>query len=146
MISIINKKTQIKKYIVDIFKLRNSLQVRKSSINKKKIIFSNHKLWFEKKIKSKNFRFNVILIKGIFCGYMNSEKKALNHYYLSWAIKKKFRRKKIANFALNQITKFKNKKYIAYILKRNSASINLVVKNNFKKKKLKSSYLIYQKN
>ena len=45
-----------------------------------------------------------------------------------------------------QITKFKNKKYIAYILKKNLASINLVMKNNFMKKKLKSNYFIYQKN
>ena len=46
MISIVKNKKKIKKYLVDIFKLRNSFQVRKNSINKKNIIFSDHKLCF----------------------------------------------------------------------------------------------------
>lgn len=72
-------------------------------------------------------------------------KKKKNYYYLSWAIKKKFRRKKIASISLNQITKSK-KKFIAYILKNNSASIYLVENNGFKMKRVKSNYFIYQKN
>ena len=144
MINIIENKKKIKKYIIDIFKLRNSLQVRKNSINKEEIIFSDHKIWFEKKIKSKHFKFNIILLNGVFCGYIHTEKKK-NYYYLSWAIKKKFRRKKIASISLNQITKSK-KKFIAYILKNNSASIYLVENNGFKMKRVKSNYFIYQKN
>lgn len=144
MINIIKNKIQIKKYLIDIFKLRNSLKVRKNSINKKKIIFSNHKFWFEKKIKSKNFKFNIILYNDEFCGYINSEKKR-SRYYLSWAIKKKFRRKKIASYCLKEITKSKKRKFVAHILKSNLASIYLVKNNNFKINKIKSSYLVYQK-
>lgn len=145
MIRIIKKKKLVKDYKKNIYQLRNSKDVRKNSINKKKIKLSDHEAWFDKMIKNKKFQFNIILFKGLFCGYVNSE-KIKNYFYLSWAIKKKFRKKQIAYQALKRITMYKKKKFSAFIFKNNQASIKLVLKNKFKKVYSKKNYYIYQKN
>ena len=60
-----------KKDSISIFELKTSREVVKTSINKKKIKFSDHNRWLRKKINNKNCLFYTIREKdNLFVGYL----------------------------------------------------------------------------
>jgi RimJ/RimL family protein N-acetyltransferase len=129
-----------------IFKLRNELYVRNSSINKKKINFKTHIMWIKNFIKNKN---KIFLIKKNRknIGYVRMEKNN-NSLNVSWAIDEEYRGigymtkclKKVTKSSIKNISIFK-----AFILKENIASIKVAKKSGFKRIDKKRDYYIYGK-
>ena len=95
------KKIKIKeaseKEINFIYKLRNQYDVRKNSLNQKKVLFKNHKKWFLSNLNSKNSKIFIILYKNNLSGYIRW-KLIKKFKYLSWAVVKKFRGKFETNY------------------------------------------------
>ena len=58
-----------------ILKLRNSIDVRKHSINNKLIPFKKHKIWFSNKLKEKKTKIYTIKYNKKKIGYIRTEKK-----------------------------------------------------------------------
>ena len=113
-----------------IYKMRNSLMMRKNSINKRKIKFNLHNKWFSKFICDNK----IYLIKYNFqhVGYLRLEFKKLNKIEISIFIKQKFQNKNIASDALKFVTiKFKKYKFIAKVINSNLISRNFFEKNGF---------------
>ena len=64
----------IKKDIKKIFNLRNDSLARKFSKNPQKILYQDHKKWFEKTIKIKKDYFYVALLNKKIIGYIRYDK------------------------------------------------------------------------
>ena len=106
-----------------ILKLRNSIDVRKYSINNKIIPLKKHKIWFSKKLKEKKTKIYIIKFNNIRVGYIRTEKKGVNNE-ISIALLKKFRSKSIGKFALKRFEKInKLKNLSAKVHRKNLSSI-----------------------
>lgn len=113
-----------------IFNLRNKSYVRKNSLNKKKILFSEHERWLKSFLKKKNVLY--IMCEGKFLiGYIRLE-KLINYTNISWAVLKKYQKKGYAKKGLNYATKSKKINYKALIKKNNLASLSIAEKSGFK--------------
>ena len=121
-----------KDYCKLIFNWSNDYHVRKNSINKKKIIFYEHKKWFFSKIKEKNsFMWIYFYKKKNPCGLIRIEKK-LNQYFLSYLLDTKYRGKKISKTMINEaisefiIIKSRVKKIYAEVVSDNLISLKVL--------------------
>ena len=123
-----------------IFKVRNNKDVRKFSINKKKISKEEHEAWY---FDSKKKTIFIVNYKNYKIGYIRAENK--KKPFLSWAILSKFRGKKFGVVLLKKfIKKMKFKSCFAQIDQNNIPSILMVIKNNFKFKYKKKKFLIFE--
>ena len=115
------------------YNLRNQPDVRNYSENNKKIIYQQHKLWFQLNFKKKNNFFFVITLKSKDIGYLRVQKKEKS-YYVSICIAKRFRRLNIAHRSLLELSKKMRKKIIlvANVNKKNISSIILFIKSGFR--------------
>ena len=120
---------------ISIFQLKTSREVVRTSINKKKIKFSDHKKWFRKKINNKNCLFYTIREKNnLFVGYLRLDFE--NFYYrVTIAVMKNKSGKSYAFKALKKIEKIikKNSLLFAQVLRSNKRSIRLFTKAGYKK-------------
>lgn len=126
-----------------IFKLKNSKEVVKTSINKKRIKLNDHKKWIKKKINDKNCLFYTIREKGnLFAGYLRLDFEDF-YYRVTIAVMKNKSGKSYAFNALKQIEKLikKNSLLFAQVIRSNKKSIKLFKKAGYKeigcKKKVK---------
>jgi len=127
-----------------VYDLKSSKEVKKTSINKKKIEFQNHNKWFKKKLADKKTLFFSISEKKnkLKVGYVRLDFE--NFYYrVTIAIIKIKTRKKYAYRALKLVEKKINFNSIlfAQVISSNFKSIKLFKKAGYKlvgyKKKIK---------
>lgn len=127
-----------------VYNLKSSEEVKKTSINKKKIEFRNHSKWFKKKLGEKKTLFFLINEKKnkLKVGYIRLEFE--NFYYrVTIAVIKNKTRKKYAYRALKLVEKkiSLNSVLFAQVIGSNFKSIKLFEKAGYKlvgqKKKLK---------
>lgn len=117
-----------------IFKLKNSKEVVKTSINKKRIKLNDHKKWIKKKINDKNCLFYTIREKGnLFAGYLRLDFEDF-YYRVTIAVMKNKSGKSYAFNALKQIEKLikKNSLLFAQVIRSNKKSIKLFKKAGYK--------------
>ena len=107
------------------FILRNQINTRKFSINKRKIPYAKHQKWFLLNYKKKNNFFFEITHKTKNAGYLRLSKKK-KFYDVSICIKPQFRKLNIAYKSLINLTKYvkKNKTLRAKVDLSNKSSIN----------------------
>ena len=125
------------------FILRNQINTRKFSLNKKKIPYSKHQKWFLLNYKKKNNFFFVITHKTKNVGYLRLSKKK-KFYDVSICMKQQFRKLNIAYKSLINLKKYikKNKTLRAKVDFNNISSINLFTKSGFKIKLVDKTNLI----
>ncbi len=128
-------KIKVKKVTINdlefIYFLKNESLARKNSINSKKVLFKDHKIWFKKKIKDKNTLFFLILSK-------NLEKIGIVRYEFEYIF---------AKVSINIDPKFRNLGYGAIMLKETDKLIkkNVILVADVKKGNAKSTK-IFKKN
>jgi len=118
-----------------IFKLKSSKEVRKISINKKKIKYKSHIGWFKKKLKEKKSLFFIICEKksGINLGHVRLDYE--NFYFrVTIAIVKNKTGLSFAYQALKEVERKINFNSIlfAQVVKSNIRSTKLFKKSNYK--------------
>ena len=111
-----------------IFDLLNETKVRKWSLNKKKIKYSDHLDWLRLRLKKKNFYFWKFKKKTKCIGLIRIEKKN-KKYFLSYLISREYRGKglgkKMILKAMNKMKKNKNRVYAKSYLKNYSSNKTL---------------------
>tara|TARA_B100000674_G_C37932064_1_gene958463 strand:+ start:435 stop:902 length:468 start_codon:yes stop_codon:yes gene_type:complete len=114
-----------------VYKMRNSKIMRNNSINKRKIKFNTHKVWF-KEFLSQN-KLYLVKFNLQYIGYLRLEFKKFDKIEISIFIKQKFQNKNIASKILKfALVKFKKYKFVAKVIKSNLISQNFFRKNGFK--------------
>lgn len=125
------------KFILD---TRNNIDVRKFSINKKKISKKEHEKWYKTNLNRNVF---IIKNKNKKIGYIRFDNKKIPT--LSWAILKNFRGNNFGSISLKKILKkIKFHKCLVKINEDNIPSLLMVIKNNFKFKKKKNNFIILE--
>ena len=124
------------KYAKPIYEINNDALSRKYSVNVKKIKFKNHLRWLKKNINNKNKKIYLTEINNNIVGLVRIEKIKKNSFKISWAIAKKYRRRKYGKNMLKAfVNKFKGN-YIAKIKNINYPSLKMsrfagfVIKNS----------------
>ena len=111
-----------------VYKMRNSKIMRNNSINKRKIKFNTHKVWF-KEFLSQN-KLYLVKFNLQYIGYLRLEFKKFDKIEISIFIKQKFQNKNIASKILKfALVKFKKYKFVAKVIKSNLISQNFFRKN-----------------
>jgi hypothetical protein len=141
-----------KKNSLDIWLWRNDKKSILFSKNKKKITLEAHNKWFNKNLKNKKIKFYIgFLIKK------NKKKKVgvvrfdikSKHVLVSINLNPLMRGQNLSYILLasgiKKFLKFKKKKLIAEIKKKNLASIKCFLKNKFYFLKSRNEYNFYQK-
>tara|TARA_Y100001935_G_C16974308_1_gene345616 strand:- start:48 stop:515 length:468 start_codon:yes stop_codon:yes gene_type:complete len=114
-----------------VYKMRNSKIMRNNSINKRKIKFNTHKVWF-KEFLSQN-KLYLVKFNLQYIGYLRLEFKKFDKIEISIFIKQKFQNKNIASKILKfALVKFKKYRFVAKVIKSNLISQNFFRKNGFK--------------
>ena len=114
-----------------VYKMRNSKIMRNNSINKRKIKFNTHKVWF-KEFLSQN-KLYLVKFNLQYIGYLRLEFKKFDKIEISIFIKQKFQNKNIASKILKfALVKFKKYKFVAKVIKSNLISQKFFRKNGFK--------------
>lgn len=131
-----------KKYAKEIYKINNDKISRKNSLSSRKFKYSTHLVWLDKVIKDKSESIYLAFNKKKIIGLIR-EKKIFNKLYLSWALEKSSRGKKIGEKLLKKFTKINKKKYYAQILDKNISSIKICKKSGFKKFKKKKNIFFF---
>ena len=128
------------------FNLRNSPEVRRNSINKKKIDLKSHQEWFKKAIK-KDKIFKIVNKQKKDCGYVRLKKKS-KVFFVSISVRKEFRGRNLASKALTKIEKLVPAKteFAAIVKKRNIISKNLFEKAGYNVSSKNKNYLFLKKN
>ena len=126
----------------------NDKDVRKHSINKKKISIKDHIQWFKKKVNSKENLIYISFLNSIPFGMFRIEKKK-KFAYLSYLIGKKFRKRGLGFLMLSKFIrkiykKFPNLKIKACVFKKNLASKKIFKKIGFKIYKVDNNLVYYQ--
>ena len=123
-----------KKDIKNVLNLRNDTTTRRFSKNKKKILYQDHKNWFENALRNKKDYFYIALINRKIIGYVRYEKFGI-FYRISISLHNNYRRKKLSNIIIelseNKIDK--NIVSIAEVKKNNKSAINMFIKSKYKK-------------
>ena len=92
----------------DIYRINNDKLTRKNSVYSKKFSYQTHLNWLKKNLENKRELVTLIILNGKIVGLIR-EKKIYNKPYLSWALDKKYRGKKIGKHMLKKYVN-KNKK------------------------------------
>ena len=135
------------KYSKILFNLRHDKVDLKHTLEKKKIKFEDHNIWYKKFLNNKNFLF-LIYNKIKIIGYLRleSENKFIKYrkdFFLSIFIKKEYRGQYIGSAVLKNISiLFSKKNLLAYINRKDEASIYFFKKNGFKKNTKKKKFFL----
>ena len=140
--SMIFKKVSNTKNAKIIYEINNEKQSRKNSTISKKFSFKSHLKWLEKILKNKNETIFLASLKKEIIGLLR-ERKKYNKIYLSWALKKKFRGKKLGKSMLKKYVRKNKKKYYAKIKEKNLPSIKVCEYSGFKKIKKINQYFYF---
>lgn len=140
--SMIFKKVSNTKNAKIIYEINNEKQSRKNSTISKKFSFKSHLKWLEKILKNKNETIFLASLKKEIIGLLR-ERKKYNKIYLSWALKKKFRGKKLGKSMLKKYVSKNKKKYYAKIKEKNLPSIKVCEYSGFKKIKKINQYFYF---
>ena len=126
------------------YQLRNNIINRKFFLNSKNISFNEHKNWFEKNFKNKNYYTFLYNKKKI--GYIRGD-NINDTIYISIAINTKFRKKNIASkcFRLFEKKIKSNSILIAKVKKKNISSIKFFENNKFSLLKKEKNILTFYK-
>ncbi len=126
------------------YQLRNNVINRKFFLNSKNISFNEHKKWFEKNFKNKNYYTFLYNRKKI--GYIRGD-DINDTIYISIAIDTKFRKKNIASecFRLFEKKIKSNSILIAKVKKKNINSIKFFENNKFSLLKKEKNILTFYK-
>jgi|TARA_B100001964_G_scaffold16379_1_gene16952 RimJ/RimL family protein N-acetyltransferase len=134
-----------KKDIWFLFKLKNDKDNIKNSINSKRITKKQHKIWFFRKLKSRNDKIFIIKKKNKKIGYIRFDKKK-SFYEVSIALIKKFRGKKLSTkFLLEAENNIESSKFTAKIRHNNHKSFALFKSANYSYKR-KKRFILMKKN
>jgi len=121
-----------------LFSLVNDSEVRKNSLNQKKIEFEDHKKWFLKKLDDiKNARSKIFIYEKDEqkIGQIRLDKKGI-FFNIDISITKQNRAKGISKIMLVELLhKVKGMTILAYIKNSNEASKSLFLSSGFKKVK-----------
>ena len=114
----------------------NDKQVRKNSFNNSKIKYHNHKIWFKKIIKKKSIFIFVKDKKLVGLIRFSDFNQGIK---ISYLISKESRGKNLGsmmiNFFCNKLKKnkkYKKKKVYAFVVKKNKASEQTLLRSSFK--------------
>ncbi len=138
---------------VFIYNLKTSKEVIKTSIDRKKIKFKNHKIWLKKKLKDKNSLFFLINENRgkLKVGYVRLDFEGF-YYRVTIAIIKNKTRLNYAHNALKEVEKkiHSSKVLFAQVIKSNIKSVKLFKKANYieigSEKKIKFFFKFLGKN
>lgn len=127
-----------------IYRINNDKLTRKNSANTKKFSYQTHLNWLKKNLENKSEFITLIIFKKKIVGLIR-EKKFYNRPYLSWALDKKYRGKKIGKYMLRKYVNKNKKKYMAKIRRNNLPSIKICEYAGFKKfrENLKFIYFMF---
>jgi len=137
-----------KKDKISIFKWSNLKSIRNNSLRKNRISLNEHEKWFNKKLKSKKDIIKIVNLANNDIGLVRIEKKR-KHYYLSYLILPKFRRRGYGFRTLKIFINFlkqekKISKIIANVNKKNYASIKIFKKLNFVEKQPRLNIITFE--
>ncbi len=126
------------------YQLRNNVKNRKFFLNSKYISFNEHKKWFKKNFKNKNYYTFLYNRKKI--GYIRGD-NINDTIYISIAIDTKFRKKNIASECFGFFEKKikSNSILIAKVKKKNINSITFFQNNKFSLLKKEKNILTFYK-
>lgn len=128
----------------DIYRINNDKLTRKNSVYSKKFSYQTHLNWLKKNLENKRELVTLIILNGKIVGLIR-EKKIYNKPYLSWALDKKYRGKKIGKHMLKKYVNKNKKKYVAKIKKNNLPSIKICEYAGFKKFRENSKFRYFVK-
>ena len=128
----------------DIYRINNDKLTRKNSVYSKKFSYQTHLNWLKKNLENKRELVTLIILNGKIVGLIR-EKKIYNKPYLSWALDKKYRGKKIGKHMLKKYVNKNKKKYVAKIRKNNLPSIKICEYAGFKKFRENSKFRYFVK-
>ncbi len=127
-----------------IYRINNDKLTRKNSVYTKKFSYQTHLNWLKKNLENKRELVTLIILNGKIVGLIR-EKKIYNKPYLSWALDKKYRGKKIGKHMLKKYVNKNKKKYVAKIRKNNLPSIKICEYAGFKKFRENSKFRYFVK-
>ncbi len=127
-----------------IYRINNDKLTRKNSVYTKKFSYQTHLNWLKKNLENKRELVTLIILNGKIVGLIR-EKKIYNKPYLSWALDKKYRGKKIGKHMLKKYVNKNKKKYVAKIRKNNLPSIKICEYAGFKKFRENSKFRYFIK-
>lgn len=128
-----------------LFKLKNDILVRKSSLITRKISLQEHKKWFLRRLKIRP-KILIFSKNNIKFGQVRFDKNFNNYYEIDYSIIKSFRGKGYSVKILKKALKiFKKKKIIAKVKYNNSISKKVFTKLKFKVLKKEKKYIIFKK-
>ena len=127
-----------------IYRINNDKLTRKNSVYTKKFSYQTHLNWLKKNLENKRELVTLIMLNGKIVGLIR-EKKIYNKPYLSWALDKKYRGKKIGKHMLKKYVNKNKKKYVAKIRKNNLPSIKICEYAGFKKFRENSKFRYFVK-
>ena len=127
-----------------IYRINNDKLTRKNSVYTKKFSYQTHLNWLKKNLENKRELVTLIILNGKIIGLIR-EKKIYNKPYLSWALDKKYRGKKIGKHMLKKYVNKNKKKYVAKIRKNNLPSIKICEYAGFKKFRENSKFRYFVK-
>lgn len=135
-----------KKDIWDLLLWRNQKEIRRVSLNSKKILKKEHLIWFDKIIKDKGILFYLLIQGKKKAGYIKSEKNK-KKFFISIMILKQFRRKSLFKLLISYIHKkikknYKVKQVYAYVKKNNSKSLKAFTKFGYTKNKFYNDFIL----
>ena len=125
-----------------IYRINNDKLTRKNSANTKKFSYQTHLNWLKKNLENKSEFITLIIFKKKIVGLIR-EKKIYNKPYLSWALDKKYRGKKIGKYMLRKYVNKNKKKYMAKIRRNNLPSIKICEYAGFKKFRENSKFIYF---
>ena len=135
-----------------LYRWSNEKSVRKWSLNKSLISFSDHQKWFQKNLNKKNFYIWKLNYNSNFCGLIRIELIKKN-YKLSYLISKKFRGIKLGEKMIKlALKKIRKEKKVSVIMAKsfigNTASNRTLRNSGFKfiKKISNLNYYIFKNN
>ena len=140
------RKAQMKDMLI-YFKWVNDNITRKSSINSKKISFTDHKYWFIKKLKNKYSNLLIFKNQKKLIGQVRLDLKK-NFFLIDYSIAKECRGngfgKKILSIAINS-NKKKKSSFLAIVKKNNVPSTKIFESLGFKRN-IKDNLYYFKKN
>lgn len=131
-----------------LFKLKNDIKVRKNSLKNKKISLSEHKKWFNKRLKEQP---NILIFskrkkRKIKYGQVRFDKNKKGFYEIDYSIIRNFRGKGLSLKMLKKaLSLFPKKEFIAKVKYKNIISKKIFKKLKFNTVKKTKNYIIFYK-
>tara|TARA_B100001013_G_C24436483_1_gene373951 strand:+ start:162 stop:605 length:444 start_codon:yes stop_codon:yes gene_type:complete len=128
-----------------IWRINNDKDSRRHSQNKKRVSYKHHLKWFKQTIKENKESIYLVKKNKKIIGIIR-HKKVKNKLFLSWALLKEFRGKKLGTKLVKEFVKKNKITFFAKIHKLNIKSIKVCKKSGFEFLKKENDFLIFKKN